>query len=130
MRLAALLICLPLTAHADADPEALYRLIEGTWAETPAACATEETWVFREGGLTIHGDGGETCGFVSPITDGGIDLVLDVLCPIPGEVMQASARRIGFDLDSPNPGLPDPGDVLTVSDKGQTLTLHRCAGGE
>ena len=44
--------------------------------------------------------------------------------------MQASARRIGFDLDSPNPGLPDPGDVLTVSDKGQTLTLHRCAGGE
>lgn len=126
MRLALLLTLLPLPAVAGANPEALYKLITGTWAETPAACATEETWAFAEGSVIIHGDGGETCGFDRPFTDGGIDVVLDVLCPIPGETMQASARRIGLDLESPSPGLRDPADRLTVIDKGQTLTLVPC----
>jgi hypothetical protein len=126
MRLAVLLACLPLTAQAEANPEALYKLVHGTWAETPAACATEATWAFAEGSVIIHGDGGESCGFDRPGTDGGIDMVLDVLCPIPGEEMQASTRRIGLDLDSPNPGLRDTGDRLTVTDKDQQLTLVRC----
>ncbi len=131
MRLAALLFLLPVAAQAGANPEALYRtLITGTWAETRAACTTEETWVFREGGLTIHGDGGETCGFDRPGTDGGIDVTLDVLCAIPGEEMQASARRIELDLDSLNPGIPDPGDRLSITDKGQTTRLERCPAAE
>jgi hypothetical protein len=127
MRLALVLAILPLTAHAGANPEAVYRtLITGTWAETPAACATEKTWAFAEGSVIIHGDGGESCGFDRPFTDGGIDVVLDVLCPIPGETMQASARRIGLDLESVSPGLRDPADRLTVTDKDHTLTLQRC----
>jgi hypothetical protein len=126
MRLALLLTLLPLPALAGANPEALYKLVTGTWAETQAACATEETWDFAEGSVIIHGDGGETCGFDRPGTDAGIDVVLDVLCPIPGETMQASARRIGLSLESASPGLRDPGDRLTVTDKGQTLTLQRC----
>ncbi len=126
MRLALLLTLLPLPALAGANPEALYKLVTGTWAETQAACAKEETWDFAEGSVIIHGDGGETCGFDRPGTDAGIDVVLDVLCPIPGETMQASARRIGLSLESASPGLRDPGDRLTVTDKGQTLTLQRC----
>jgi hypothetical protein len=126
MRLALLLALLPLPAFAGANPEALYGLITGTWAESPAACTTDETWVFAEGGLIIHGDGGKACGFDRPFTDAGIDVVLDVLCPIPGEGMQASTRRIGLDLESPSPGLRDPGDRLTVTDKDQTLVLTRC----
>ncbi|HLQ19623.1 MAG TPA: hypothetical protein VK146_11645 [Tabrizicola sp.] len=126
MRLALLLAVLPLPALAGANPEALYKLVRGTWAETPAACATEETWAFDEGSIRIHGDGGETCGFDRPGTDGGIDIVLDVLCPIPGEEMQASTRRIGLDLGSVSPGLRDPGDRLTVTDKDQTRALVRC----
>ena len=127
IRLALVLGALPLSAHAGANPEAVYRsLITGTWAETAAACQTEQTWAFAEGSVIIHGDGGETCGFDRPGTDGGIDVVLDLLCPVPGETMQASARRIGLDLTSVSPGLRDPGDRLTVADKGQTLTLIRC----
>jgi hypothetical protein len=123
---AVILASLPVTAEAGANPASLYKLISGTWAETPAACATEETWVFAEGSVIIHGDGGETCGFDRPGTDGGIDVVLDLLCPIPGEEMQASARRIGLDLKSVSPGLRNPGDGLTVTDKDQNLTLVRC----
>lgn len=131
MRLALALALLPLAAQAGANPEALYRtLITGTWAETPAACASGATWAFAEGSVILHGDGGETCGFDRPGTDGGIDVVLDLLCPIPGEEMQASARRIGLDLYSPNPGLRDPGDRLTVTDRGIGLTLTRCPEGE
>ncbi|NJS40117.1 MAG: hypothetical protein HC783_15130 [Rhodobacteraceae bacterium] len=127
MRLALLLCALPLPALAGANPEAVYStLITGTWAETTPACTTDKTWAFAEGSVIIHGDGGETCGFDRPGTDGGIDVVLDVLCPIPGEAMQASARRIGLDLESASPGLRDPADRLTVTDKGQTLTLQRC----
>jgi hypothetical protein len=127
MRLALSLVLLPATVQAGANPESLYQnLIAGTWAETPAACATEETWDFAEGSVIIHGDGGETCGFDRPGTDGGIDVVLDLLCPTPGKEMKASARRIGLDLESLSPGLRDPGDRLTVTDKGQTLTLIRC----
>jgi hypothetical protein len=127
MRLALVLVVLPLTAHAGANPEAVYRnLITGTWAATSAACATEETWGFAEGSVIIHGDGGEACGFDRPGSDGGIDVILDVLCPIPGEEMQASARRIGLDLASVSPGLRDPADRLTVTDKDQTVTLARC----
>lgn len=127
MRLAALLACLPFAAEAGADPEALYRtLVSGAWAEEGQACTDETTWTFYEGGLNIHSDGGETCGFDRPIAHGGIDVVLDVFCPIPGEEMQASACRTGLDLESIDPGLPDPGDVLTVADRDQTLTLRRC----
>jgi hypothetical protein len=128
MRLALTLTLalLPLPAFAGANPEALYRLVTGTWAETQAACATEDTWAFAEGSVIIHGDGGETCGFDHPFTNGGIDVVLDLLCPIPAETMQASTRRIGLDLESASPGLRDPADRLTVTDKGQTLTLVRC----
>ncbi|MCU0827660.1 MAG: hypothetical protein MUE52_09695 [Tabrizicola sp.] len=126
MRLALLLVFLPLPAFAGANPEALYKLMTGTWAATPETCATDETWTFAEGSLIIHGDGGEACGFARPGTDGGIDVVLDVLCPIPGETMQASARRIGLDLQGVSPGLRDPGDRLTVTDRDQTLNLIRC----
>lgn len=126
MRLALLLLLLPLSAHAGANPEALYKLVQGTWAETAAACATDETWAFAEGSVIIHGDGGQTCGFVGPGTDGGVDIVLDLLCPIPGEEMQALARRIGIDLVSVSPGLADPGDQLTVIDRDQSVTLLRC----
>lgn len=129
MRLAVLLACLPLTAQAGANPEALYKLIHGTWAETPAACATEETWDFAEGSVIIHGDGGTTCGFDRPGTDGGLDIVLDLLCPIPGEEMAASTRRIGLNLDSPNPGLADPADRLTVIEGEESTTLQRCPTG-
>ena len=127
MRLALLLCALPLPSLAGANPEAVYRtLITGTWAETAAACTTDKTWAFAEGSVIIHGDGGEACGFDRPFTDAGIDVVLDVLCPIPGEGMQASVRRIGLDLESASPGLRDPADRLTVTDKGQTLPLQRC----
>lgn len=127
MRLAALLADLPLAAEAGADPEALYRtLIADTWAEARQACTDETTWAYCDGGLDIHRDGGKTCGFDRPLTDGGIDVVLDVLCPIPGEEIQASARRIRLDLESLNSGTPDPGDVLTIADRDQTVTLHRC----
>ena len=126
MRLALLLVLLPLSAQAGTNPEALYKLVRGTWAETAAACATDETWTFADQSLIIHGDGGETCGFDRPGTDTGMDVVLDVLCPIPGEEMQASARRIGLDLASVSPGLADPGDQLTVIDRDQNVTLLRC----
>ena len=127
IRLVLILGALPLTAHAGANPEAVYRsLITGTWAETAAACQTEKTWDFAESSISIHGDGGATCGFDRPGTDGGIDVVLDLRCPVPGETMQASARRIGLDLTSVSPGLRDPGDRLTVTDEGQILTLIRC----
>lgn len=126
MRLAVLFACLPFAAEAGGNPEALYTLVHGTWAETPAACATEATWAFAESSVIIHGDGGTTCGFDRPGTDGGIDIVLDLLCPIPGEAMEARARRIGLDLDSVSPGLADPGDRLTVVEGEQSVTLQRC----
>ena len=129
MRLACVLVLLPLPAFAGGDPEALYRLVHGTWAETRAACATENTWVFAEGSLVIHGDGGETCGFDRPVADAGRDMVIDILCPVPGEEMQASARRIGLDLASVSPGLADPRDRLTVADRDRTVTLERCPAG-
>ena len=126
MRLALLLTLLPLPAVAGANPEALYKLVTGTWAANPADCATDLVWDFAEDSVIIHGDGGETCGFDRPGTDGGIDVVLDVLCPIPGETMQASARRIGLDLESASPGLRDPADRLTMIDRGIGTTLVRC----
>jgi hypothetical protein len=126
MRLALILALFPCAAQAGANPESLYKLIAGTWAATPAACATEATWTFAEGSVIVRDDGGETCGFDRPGTDGRIDVVLDVLCPIHGEEMQASARRIGLDLHSVSPGLRNPGDTMTITDQGQTLTLIRC----
>lgn len=126
MRLALLLALLPLPALAGANPEALYRLITGSWAATPDACATQDTWTFAEGSVLLSGDGGQTCGFDRPGTDGGIDVVLDLLCPIAGETLQASTRRIGLELDSASPGLRGPKDRLTVTDQGQSVTLIRC----
>jgi hypothetical protein len=127
MRLALLLSTLPLRAEAGANPEAVYQnLITGIWAETSALCAADATWAFAKAGLTIRSDGQETCAFDRPGADGGFDVVLDVHCPVSDATLQISARRIGLDLASVSPGLRDPGDQLTVSDKEQTLTLQRC----
>lgn len=115
MRLACLLACLPLAAQADTRLTPLF----GTWAETAEACASDQTWDLSEGSLIIGGDGGQTCGYV---LEEGEALTLDLLCPIAGETMQASARRISL--------APDGADRLSVEDNGQTLTLQRCPEAE
>jgi hypothetical protein len=115
MRLACLLACLPLAAHAETSLTPLF----GTWAETTGACASDQTWVLAEGSLIIGGDGGQTCGYV-PVE--GEALTLDLLCPIAGETMQASARRITL--------VPDGANRLSLDDNGQTLALQRCPEGE
>lgn len=115
MRLACLLACLPLAAEADTRLTPLF----GIWAETAEACTSDQTWDISEGGLIIGGDGGQTCGYV-PVE--GEALTLDLLCPIAGETMQASARRITL--------VPDGADRLSVTDEAQTLTLQRCPEAE
>jgi hypothetical protein len=115
MRLVCLLACLPLAAQAETSLNPLF----GTWAETTEACTTDQTWVLAEGSLIIGGDGGQTCGYV-PVE--GEALSLDLLCPIAGETMQASARRIAL--------APDGVDRLSVDDTGQTLSLQRCSEAE
>ena len=115
MRLACLLACLPLTAHAETSLTPLF----GTWAETTEACVSDQTWVLAEGSVIIGGDGGQTCGYVPA---GDEALTLDLLCPVAGETMQANARRITL--------IPDGADRLSVDDNGQTLALQRCPAGE
>jgi hypothetical protein len=109
------------------NPEAVsWNLIIGRWAETAAACTDDRSWTFAEGRVGIHGHGGKTCGFDRPFTDRGIDVVLDVLCPIPAETSQASARQIALDLTTGSPGLRSPGDRLAVTDRGATVMLQPC----
>jgi hypothetical protein len=115
MRLACLLACLPLAAQAETSLTPLF----GTWAETTEACTTDQTWVLAESSLIIGGDGAQTCGYV-PVE--GEALTLDLLCPVAGETMQASARRITL--------APDGADRMSVGDNGQTLALQRCPSGE
>ena len=120
MRLVLVLACLPvatqpLAAQADTGLAPLF----GIWAETAEACTTDQTWVLADGSLIIGGDGGQSCGFVPVEGDG---LALDLLCPVAGETMQASARRITL--------VPDGADRLAVEDNGQTLALQRCPAGE
>ena len=115
MRLACLLACLPLAAQADTRLTPLF----GTWAETAEACASDQTWDLSEGNLIIGGDGGQTCGYV-PVE--GEALTRDLLCPIAGETMQASARRVTL--------APIGNDQLSIDDNGQTLTLQRCPEAE
>lgn len=115
MRLALVLACLPVAAQAETGLAPLF----GTWAKTAEACTTDQTWVLSDSSLIIGGDGGQTCGFV-PVE--GADLTLDLLCPVAGETMQASARRITL--------VPDGTDQLAVQDDGQTLALQRCPEGE
>lgn len=91
----------------------------GTWAETVEACTSDQTWVLAESSLIIGGDGGQSCGFVP---GEGQDLTLNLLCPVVGETMQASARRLTR--------VPDGTDRLAIEDNGQTLTLQRCPAGE
>jgi hypothetical protein len=129
MRLATLLCLLPLPVMAGANPEAVYnRLITGTWAETAEACTADDgvAYFFFEGGLTLGNEGGETCAFDYPGTDSGVDVVLDVLCVMPGEEPQHSARRIWIDLESISPGMRNPGDRLTLTDQDRDMTLQRC----
>ena len=120
MRLALVLACLPIAAQpVAAQAETGLAPLFGTWAETAGACATDRTWDLADGSLIIGGDGGQSCGFV-PVEGEG--LTLDLLCPVAGETMQASARRITL--------VPDGADRLAVTDNGKTLALQRCPTGE
>jgi hypothetical protein len=112
---ACLLACLPLAAHAEASLTPLF----GIWAETAEACEGDQTWVLADGSLIIGGDGGQSCVYIPAEGDG---LTLDLLCPIAGETMQASTRRITLGPDGP--------DLLSVTEAGQTLALKRCPAGE
>lgn len=114
MRLATLVACLPLAAQAEVTLPSLY----GTWAATRAACTTESTWVLSDTGLVSDGDGGRTCGYLLAKGEG---LTLDLLCPIPGETMQAAARRITL--------LANGTDRLTVAEGDERLALRRCPAG-
>jgi hypothetical protein len=74
--------------------------------------------VLSDTGLVMDGDGGRTCGHVLARDEG---FALDLLCPIPGETMQATARRITL--------LPNGTDRLTVAEGQEWLTLRRCHAG-
>ncbi|WP_309667909.1 hypothetical protein [Tabrizicola sp.] len=124
----AVLTVLPMTAYAGANPEAVYRsMITGAWAMAPEACGTIDAFTFSHGQVQA---GIDVCTFSAPISGpGGTGVQLNMSCTESDDPTTAIPETFVLTLDQVDPGLPDPGDILTLTGTdslGVPITLRRC----
>lgn len=126
--LLAVLTALSLPAHAGANPESVYRsMITGAWAMVPESCGTIDAFTFSQGQVLA---GSDICTFTTPISGpGGTGVQLNMSCTDSDDPTTAIPETFVLTLDQVDPGLPDPGDILTLTGTdslGVPIALRRC----